>query len=69
MQRCGAGKSSIERSGKFEMKVLVIVDVYGWVFKFFAREVGRENRRVFDEGGWCWSVRAEEYDIACEQLR
>jgi hypothetical protein len=33
-----------------------------------AREVGLSNRRKFEEEGWCWSKRVEEYDAAVEEL-
>ena len=33
-----------------------------------AKEVGAANRRKFDSEGWCWSVRAGEYDALLEGL-
>ena len=34
-----------------------------------ARQVGAANRKKFDSEGWCWSVRAGEYDTLMEKLK
>jgi len=34
--------------------------------KELARQVGIENRRKFEDEGWCWSKRVHEYDLILE---
>ena len=33
-----------------------------------ARQIGIANRKKFESEGWCWSVRADEYDSLMEKL-
>ena len=37
--------------------------------KEFAIHVGKENRKRFDEGNWCWSKRAKEFDNLFETVK